>query len=401
MVYSTNDIPRKVGILFYRKTSNGKYRYYEKYYDESEGKWKQATITLNSKTRQAQGEARRKLEAKIEKKLLEDDKVYQQKQANIKLTLREVYEEHLLFRKQELKASSFVKQKGILDSIFRDILDKPLYSISSNYFQKYFIMSSCSLTYKRLQKTLVNLLFKYALKVGYIEANPIDNVELPKQRKSFEEIDRQRTKFFSKEEMKIFKQSFGETPREVRMNCMIEFMYYTGLRVGEVLALMWENVSIENRTINIKYNIDRHSVSLTEFKLTTPKTVTSYRLISINARCIEILTKMKQLNLEIKPKNKKFIFLNTAGSLILPDALNRYLKQVGKKANLENKNYHDFSSHMLRHSHISLLTELAIPIKAIMERVGHKDEKTTIQIYTHVTEKMKDEVDNKLNDFEV
>ncbi|GAB2021827.1 hypothetical protein RyT2_09010 [Pseudolactococcus yaeyamensis] len=51
---------------------------------------------------------------------------------------------------------------------------------------------------------------------------------------------------------------------------------------------------------------------------------------------------------------------------------------------------------MLRHSHISLLTELGVPIKAIMERVGHKDEKTTIQIYTHVTEKMKSDVSNKL-----
>ncbi|MDN5411861.1 MAG: tyrosine-type recombinase/integrase [Lactococcus sp.] len=110
---------------------------------------------------------------------------------------------------------------------------------------------------------------------------------------------------------------------------------------------------------------------------------------------------MKQLNLKIEPKNTNFIFLNTAGNLILPDALNRYLKKVGKKADIENKNYHDFSSHMLRHSHISLLTELGIPIKVIMERVGHKDEKTTIQIYTHVTEKMKDVVDDKLKNFEI
>jgi hypothetical protein len=46
------------GILFFKKLANGKYRYYEKFYDESEEKWKQASVTLTSKTRQAQGQAK-------------------------------------------------------------------------------------------------------------------------------------------------------------------------------------------------------------------------------------------------------------------------------------------------------------------------------------------------------
>ena len=70
-MYSTNDIPRKVGILFLKRLDNGKYRYYEKFYDESEGKWKQVSVTLGSKTRQAQGEARRRLGVKIDKKILD------------------------------------------------------------------------------------------------------------------------------------------------------------------------------------------------------------------------------------------------------------------------------------------------------------------------------------------
>ena len=58
------------GILFLKRLDNGKYRYYEKFYDESEGKWKQVSVTLGSKTRQAQGEARRRLGVKIDKKYL-------------------------------------------------------------------------------------------------------------------------------------------------------------------------------------------------------------------------------------------------------------------------------------------------------------------------------------------
>ena len=110
---------------------------------------------------------------------------------------------------------------------------------------------------------------------------------------------------------------------------------------------------------------------------------------------------MKQLNTEVKRKNELFVFLSLTGTLINPDTLNIYLKRIAKKANIKNKKPEMFSSHMLRHSHVSLLTELGVPIKTIMERVGHKDEKTTLQIYTHVTKKMKEDVDEKLNNLEL
>lgn len=54
--------------------------------------------------------------------------------------------------------------------------------------------------------------------------------------------------------------------------------------------------------------------------------------------------------------------------------------------NIPNKK---ISSHIFRHTHISILAELSVPLKAIMERVGHNDPNTTLKIYTHVTDKMK------------
>lgn len=56
---------------------------------------------------------------------------------------------------------------------------------------------------------------------------------------------------------------------------------------------------------------------------------------------------------------------------------------------------------MLRHSHISLLVEMNIPIKAIMERVGHSSEKMILQVYSHVTKNMRKELRVKLNDFKL
>lgn len=50
----------------------------------------------------------------------------------------------------------------------------------------------------------------------------------------------------------------------------------------------------------------------------------------------------------------------------------------------------------MRHSHISLLSHLGVSLKAIMQRVGHTDRKTTLQIYSHVTEQMNKDMMNKL-----
>ncbi|HGH7543563.1 TPA: tyrosine-type recombinase/integrase, partial [Streptococcus pyogenes] len=54
-----------------------------------------------------------------------------------------------------------------------------------------------------------------------------------------------------------------------------------------------------------------------------------------------------------------------------------------------------------RHSHITLLVEMNVPIKLIMERVGHSDEKMILQVYIHVTKNMKENLDEKLNNLSV
>ncbi len=58
------------------------------------------------------------------------------------------------------------------------------------------------------------------------------------------------------------------------------------------------------------------------------------------------------------------------------------------------------TTHTFRHTHISLLPELNIPVKSIMDRVGHTNVDTTLKIYTHVTQKMKKTVVDKLNSIE-
>lgn len=82
------------------------------------------------------------------------------------------------------------------------------------------------------------------------------------------------------------------------------------------------------------------------------------------------------------------------------NTVTHFLKRNGFKLNLPNKYPDTFSTHMLRHSHVSMLAEKGVPLKAIMEVVGHKDAKTTLQIYTHVTEDTRREVADKIDEID-
>lgn len=85
-----------------------------------------------------------------------------------------------------------------------------------------------------------------------------------------------------------------------------------------------------------------------------------------------------------KYKDRGFIFTTTGGNPIYSHKINRLLAMAAKSLNLDKH----ITTHTFRHTHISLLVEMNISLKAIMKRVGHTDEQTTIKVYTHVTEKM-------------
>ncbi len=75
--------------------------------------------------------------------------------------------------------------------------------------------------------------------------------------------------------------------------------------------------------------------------------------------------------------------------------LNReYINHILRKVEIPGKH---LSTHIFRHTHISMLVEQGVPLKAIMKRVGHNDPKTTLAVYTHVTESMQEKMRESLN----
>lgn len=168
---------------------------------------------------------------------------------------------------------------------------------------------------------------------------------------------------------------------------IVEFLWLTGLRYGELQALQWKNYNGISIEVNGTLGINNEKIS--------PKTVASNRIVDLPQRAKDILQETKAANKLYfdRAEPDDYIFLSNRKLPLGVQSFNRILKKAEKECNI-NKS---LSSHIFRHSHVSLLAELNLPLKSIMERVGHSNANTTLKIYNHVTKKTREEVIEALN----
>lgn len=220
-----------------------------------------------------------------------------------------------------------------------------------------------------------------------------DDIEIKKKPFSHTEIAKRQGKFLDAVELKDALYQLSK--EDSRISLLFEFISLTGLRIGELLALRYCDYDKENATININGTIQYDYKNSSEVKRGTPKNIYSVRDVSLSDRAVSILD---SIMLENKRRSLWFegyidhgyIFTASRGNPYDIQFLNRKLKAV----QIEGKH---LTTHIFRHTHISMLAELGVPLKSIMQRVGHNDPNTTLSIYTHVTKSMQDDVIEKLN----
>ena len=177
-------------------------------------------------------------------------------------------------------------------------------------------------------------------------------------------------------------------------------MSLNGGRIGEIITIRPENRDYETRKLQLIGTIDRTAGYKQGIK-TSPKTVAGYRTTDMTKREMEIMQELEQLNqLEqaTNPnyQNMGYIFTSKNGIPIQINSFNLAIKRANER--LDNPIKKNLSSHIFRHTLISRLAEKNVPLRAIMERVGHSDAKTTNLIYTHVTDNMRSQVMDALED---
>ncbi len=354
--------------MWVQKLENGRYKYREHYKDK-DGKWKKASVTLSSNSRQAENKARALLAQRIEEK--------RKKATGEGISFGAVASDYLEKKRKTVARDTVASYNSWVKAIFGFIdKDIPIASITVkdvDHLLEY-VAESRSSSYAAHVLFLLRQMFKYSKKLGYIDdMSPVAYASLPHMPLTMAQVAKRSKKYLDKKELSYVLNQLRTISPDIALFC--EFLALTGLRISEALALQVDNIDKERERLSVTGSMKRN------IGKSTTKNIYSYRTISINKRAQDILSFFIEKNAAY---GSDFIFKG-----IYIYSVNRALKKVDFRVPL--------SSHIFRHTHISILAELNVPLKAIMARVGHNTPKTTLEIYTHVTKSMEDNLRDKLD----
>ena len=344
--------------MWIETTKNGKVRYYERI-KLLNGKYKKISVLFDKDTR---GNRKTALEL-LRLRELEESSVLDNT-----ITFFEgldlVKKKHF----KNIKPNTQVQYSTSMKKIKRLCYDVPLNRVNANYIQNILEEISVSDVNYNAHLGCIKTFIKILYRLDYIE----DIAFLEKLQKKKQTV-KEETKYLEQEEIN---QILLELEHHPFYRNIIEFLFNTGLRFGELIALTFDDVENNILTINKTWNITGN--------INSPKSKSSNRKISLNQKCLDILDSQKRLkaNYQIIYKtyndDKHLIFPNLHGNYIVPSHFRTGLKKLVSK---------EFKIHSLRHTHASLCIDKGIPVEYISKRLGHEDTKVTQRIYIHKTKK--------------
>lgn len=346
-------------IYLEKEKINGQKRYYIRTYitDES-GKRKQITRHCKDWTgksgywKACQEEVNMKSNAKY---------------TSVRLSLDKLYNDYIdyVLNVKKLKISSITKIKDnyrlyiepffTKNCILNDLSNKEIL----NWHDWLIKNKNLSLKFNRnIHTTLVTML-NHACKFYNLEKNVASicgNFEIPKGSKKKE------MNFMTVDEFNIF----IEQETNIIYKCFFTILFYTGMRLGELWCLKWDDIDFNEKTITINKSYNPKNGGETD-----PKTNKSNRVLKISEQAFDSIVLMRKF------KNNHYIFGvdKITGTTLRRKCANNY-----KKVNSQKKlRVHDF-----RHSFASMCINNKVPIEIISDYLGHENVSTTLDIYGHL-----------------
>jgi len=251
-------------------------------------------------------------------------------------------------------------------------------------------------------QAVANMIFKYALELDLIHQNPASLAKMPKKQKTIEDIENtgEEVKFLEKDELLEFLQAAKNHGLYLDYQ-MFSLLAYTGMRSGELLALKWSDINFEESTISITKTLYNPRNMIGEHELLTPKTESSIRVLSMDPFLKKILQKHKVEQTKIKLltgkdyRDENFVIAKPSGNPELPQTIGYRMIRLLKKTSLNKI----VTPHSLRHTTTSLLIEAGVGVKEIQEILGHSNIQTTMNIYAHMTNSMKEKTSQRFSEF--
>ncbi len=215
-----------------------------------------------------------------------------------------------------------------------------------------------SQTYLKLINSTLSGIFNFAVKFYKLESNPVTKAGSIGKTKTDMDI-------WTVEE---FKKVSEISEKRIDIYTILNVLFFTGMRIGELLALTYEDIDFEKQTIRINKTLVRING---RNEVTPPKTESSIREILINKKLVDIIKKYSEKLYSLNKETRLFKLHQTN--------IRKQIKSFAEKVGVKIIRVHD-----LRHSHASLLIHLGVNPLAISKRLGHENIDTTLNTYSHL-----------------
>ena len=264
--------------------------------------------------------------------------------------------------------------------------------------------------------TVLHQVLDVAVDDEYIRFNPSDNAL--KELKAAYQNESEKKRAMSLEQQKIFQDFLYNCNTQKRWYPIFYVMLWTGMRVGEVTGLQWDDLDFKNNVINVNRTLVYYSKGKgvgNRYAINTTKTEAGKRKIPMTSEVKKAFLMEKELQEAFNVKcidsiggYNDFVFLNRFGNVHNNGTLNKALRRIVRDCNLDiidkSRDSTDdavllphLSNHILRHTFSTRLNEKNVNIKVIQAILGHADVSTTMDIYVDATEDFKNE---SMKDFE-
>lgn len=292
-----------------------------------------------------------------------------------------VYEEYLIFKKSELKEQSYTSlvynfDKYILP-FFKDYYLDNITKKTILEWKQYIINFNFSNNYNRTLYFALSGFFEYCKENYNFDKLIISSLGNFKRKYEEDKHD-----FYTRKEFNKFIKFVEEQPYKAFFN----FMFFTGTRPGEAMALKFSD--IHSDYVYINKTISSHG----KRNIGTPKNNSSIRKIIIDKKLKNELLNLEKYYLSIYNDFSANYFVFGGQKPLSPTSINRRKEKACKMANIRCITLHQF-----RHSHATLLKDNGVNVVDVSKRLGHSNVSTTLDIYTHTSSVQEKRVQRTLN----
>ena len=293
-----------------------------------------------------------------------------------KITFKKITDDFLIYKKQQIKESTYFNYTYKIDKYllpaFENLTLEEMTTYDFNRFSEV-LLEDMQISNKFLKDILLVLksILKYA-EQRYDLKMKIDLINLPRVRmqdlRIFSEIDKRKIKDFCMN---------SENTKYIG----IAICLYTGMRIGEICALKWEDIDLSKKLIYVRHTLQRVYVKPSETKIIidSPKSEKSMRTIPMSNI---VYTKLK----ELKEKYSKDDFFLTGDkyNFMEPRGYQYTFRSCLQKCKVPYRNFH-----CLRHTFATDCISVGMDVKSLSEILGHSDVGITLNRYVHSSDKMK------------